>query len=119
MLIANNVSVFGTDDEMNPTQASDSDSETYKNLLPSIKVTKKPYKTYVTQGSQVIYTYMVTNISAAGSFDPLSGITLVDTDGTPSYVSGDANGNDVLTLGRLGNMYWPTLQPLQEPIPTR
>jgi hypothetical protein len=42
---------------------------------------------------------MVTNISAAGSFDPLSGITLVDTDGTPSYVSGDANGNDVLDIG--------------------
>ncbi|MFM7097808.1 MAG: hypothetical protein ACKO16_10400 [Gemmataceae bacterium] len=99
VVIANTVTVIGQDDEQNPVEDSASDSEVYKNLNPAITVTKTPDKTEVPIGAIVTYTYYVTNSSMAGVFDPLSGITLFDTDGTPSYVSGDSNMNSILEVG--------------------
>jgi uncharacterized repeat protein (TIGR01451 family) len=99
VVIANTVTVIGQDDEQNLIEDSASDAETYKNLNPSITVTKTPDKTEVVLGSTVTYTYYLTNTSIAGAFDPLSGITLVDTDGAPSYVSGDSNINSILEVG--------------------
>ena len=99
VVIANTVTVIGQDDEQNPVEDSATDRETYKNLNPMMTVTKTADKTEVTIGSIVTYTYYLTNTSIAGAFDPLSGITLVDTDGTPSYVSGDSNMNSILEVG--------------------
>ena len=44
------------------------------------------------------YTYDVTNTSAA-STDPLSSVVLSDTDGTPTYVSGDTNHDGMIDDG--------------------
>ena len=50
-------------------------------------------------GGSVTYTYEVTNTSPAGILDPLSGVTLSDTDGTPTYISGDDNHDLILEAG--------------------
>ena len=41
----------------------------------------------------------MTNTSPAGADDPLSGVTLADTDGTPTFVGGDTNNDNVLQAG--------------------
>src|SRR5439155_220864 len=50
-------------------------------------------------GHSVTYTYSVTHPSPAGAYDPLSGVTLSDTDGTPTFTGGDTNSNNKLDFG--------------------
>ena len=52
-------------------------------------------------GGSVTYTYQVTNTSPDGSTDPLSSVTLTDTDGTPTFTGGDTNNNALLDFGEI------------------
>src|SRR5262249_43687064 len=68
---------------------------TYTNVAPAIRVVKTADPGSVPEtGGSVTYTYQVTNTSPAGVFDPLHGVTLTDSDGTPTYVSGDTNNDN-------------------------
>ena len=75
---------------------------TYTNAAPAIGVvkTRQPDLGIVGLGGSqaVTYTYAVTNTGAAAGADPLSGVTLVDTDGTPTLVS-DGDGDALLEAG--------------------
>ena len=95
----NTATATGTDDEGNTVSGKDTATVTYTNVAPSIKVTKAANVGVIAPGSTVIFTYMVTNTSPAGVFDPLSSITLSDTDGTPIYSSGDVGADGILTVG--------------------
>ncbi len=98
----NNLSVSGADDEHDPAMASASAAISYTDVTPSINVTKTPNVSSVEEegvgNQQVTYTYDVTNTSAA-STDPLSSVVLNDTDGTPTYVSGDTNHDGMIDDG--------------------
>ena len=95
----NTATASGTDDEGNTATATGKATVTYTNVAPSINVVKTANVGVIAPGSTVIFTYMVTNTSPAGVFDPLSGITLSDTDGTPIYSSGDVGADGILTVG--------------------
>ncbi|MBI1913166.1 MAG: hypothetical protein HYS12_00150 [Planctomycetes bacterium] len=89
------VTASGTHDQRDEVDDNDSVSIAYTDVLPSINVVKSgPSSANV--GSSVTYTYTVTNTSPAGAFDPLFGVSLSDTDGTPTYVSGDTNNDGIL-----------------------
>jgi uncharacterized repeat protein (TIGR01451 family) len=79
---------------------SDDDEVTidYTDVLPTINVVKTPSGNPVPINTNVTYTYHVTNTSPAGAYDPLDGITISDTDGTPTYQSGD-DGDGLLEVG--------------------
>src|SRR3712207_8197309 len=57
-----------------------------------------PYTTLF-RSDQVTYTYQVTNTSPASTDSELSAVTLTDSDGTPTYVSGDTDGDGKLDKG--------------------
>ena len=95
----------GTDDEGNTVTATASATVTFTNAAPAIGVVKTASLTSVLLGlgasQAVTYTYAVTNTGAGASADPLSGVTLVDTDGTPILVS-DGDGD---ALGEAGQRF--------------
>lgn len=102
----NVVTATGTDDE--GSEATDTASQTvaYTNLAPQIEVTKAASTTTLYAAGignqQVTYTYTVTNLSPAGIYDPLSEVSLSDTDGTPaldSKTGGDTD--DLLEAGEV------------------
>ncbi len=95
----NTATASGTDDEGNTATATGKATVTYTNVAPAINVVKTANVGVIAPGSTVIFTYMVTNTSPAGVFDPLSGIILSDTDGTPIYSSGDVGADGILTVG--------------------
>src|SRR5206468_4151390 len=96
----NTATASGTDNENNTVSGTATATITYTNVAPAIKVVKTASPTSVREGGvggdQVTYTYLVTNTSPAGAQDPLHGVTLGDSDGTPVYVSGDANTDGIL-----------------------
>ena len=54
-------------------------------------------------GSQAVtYTYAVTNTGLAGASDPLSGVTLADSDGTPTFWSATATATPCSRRARRG-----------------
>ena len=71
-------------------------------MAPAIGVVKIASPTSVSEGGAgsqaVTYTYAVTNTSPAAGVDPLSGVTLADTDGTPTLVS-NGDGDALLEAG--------------------
>src|SRR5207302_1294190 len=78
----------------------------HTNVAPAIHVVKSASPTSVREGGvggdQVTYSYQVTNTSPAGASDPLHGVTLGDSDGTPVAVLsggfnvGDTNHDNIL-----------------------
>src|SRR5207249_3797623 len=97
----NTATATGTDDEGSSASAQASATINYTNVAPSISVSKTASVASVQEGGvgsqTVTYTYTLQNTSQA-STDPLT-VVLTDTDGTPTYVSGDANSNGVLDKG--------------------
>lgn len=72
-------------------------------LTPAIAVTKSPSATRVEPGGKVTYTYHVTN---SGTM-PLANVRLSDDKCAPvTYVSGDDNGDGLLTSATTGES-WP------------
>ena len=100
----NTAEVTGKDDEDNTASDEDTATITYDDVLPAIQVLKSADPTSVPEGGvgsqSVTYTYLVTNTSDAGVADPLSGVTLTDTDGTPVFQSGD-DGDGLLEVGEI------------------
>lgn len=95
----NTVTATATDDEGNPASDTDSVTVGYTNSPPAITVVKSANPTSVPEvGGTVTYTYLVTNTSLAAAFDPLSSVSLSDTDGTPIFQTGD-DGDGLLELG--------------------
>lgn len=71
-------------------------------LNPAIAVKKSPSATRVTRGATVVYTYEVTNVGTM----PLADIRTSDDKCAPvSYVSGDDNGDGLLTAVTNGEGY--------------
>jgi hypothetical protein len=93
------VTVTATDIDNNTLSATAIATIGYTDVKPTVKIVKSAGAPSVPEGGVVsqsmIYTYHLTNASAA-STDPLTITSILDSDGTPSYVSGDANNNDLL-----------------------
>src|SRR5205823_6529334 len=90
--------------------ATDTDTATvtYTNVAPAIQVVKSASRTSVSAtGGSVTYTYLVANTSPAAAFDPLSSVSLSDTDGTPTLVS--KSGGDQDNLLEAGETWTYTL----------
>jgi hypothetical protein len=95
----NVVTVEGVDDEGSTDDDDDDHTVTGVDVLPAIQVIKSVDQPMLpSSGGMVTYTYLVTNESPAAATDPLSDVMLSDTDGTPTYVSGD-DGDDLLEEG--------------------
>ena len=98
----NTATATGVDDEGNIATATATATVTYADVAPAIGVVKTASPTSVSEGGvgsqAVTYTYAVTNTSAAAGVDPLSGVTLADTDGTPTLVS-NGDGDALLEAG--------------------
>ena len=99
----NTATATGIDDEGNTATATATATVTYTDVAPAIDVVKTASPTSVSEGGvgsqAVTYTYAVTNTSPAAASDPLSGVTLADTDGTPTFVGGDTNSDNLLEAG--------------------
>ncbi len=122
--IDNTVTVTGHDDDSdNEVTATASDSETYKDLTPTIKVVKSASVSTPLPGDTVVYTYTVTNESAA-STDPLTLTSLLDDNGTPgvtgddkdilvvgTFAGGDTNNNNLIDKGETWTYTWSTSAP--------
>src|SRR5439155_1227056 len=121
----NKVTATGKDDEGNTATGTDTATITYTNVAPAIKVVKSADPTSVREGGvggdQVTYTYLVTNTSPAGASDPLSSVTLSDTDGTPAAVLngdgfnvGDSNEDNILQAGETWKYTLTVTPPAQD-----
>jgi hypothetical protein len=108
----NTVVVIGEDDEGFEDDDSDDHTVVVTDLQPAIKVVKTADPTSIFEGSSgdVTYTYVVTNTSPAGAFDPLLLTSFVDDNGTPGdesddvnllnfYVSGDTDNDGLVDFG--------------------
>ena len=117
----NTATATGTDDEGNTATATATATVTYADVAPAIGVVKTASPTSVSEGGvgnqAVTYTYAVTNTSPAGTDDPLSGVTLADTDGTPTFVGGDTNNDDVLEAGETWTYTLTVTVPRRTPAP--
>ncbi|AOO81288.1 hypothetical protein BHK69_13185 [Bosea vaviloviae] len=104
----NTVEVTATDDEGNVTSDTDEATVTGYDTDPTVKVVKTASVSSIAEGvaASIVYSYAVTNESAA-STDPLQVQSLIDDnatagtgdDLTPTYVSGDDNGNGLIEKG--------------------
>ena len=87
----NVATVTAEDDEGTDTSpALDDATVTYSDVAPTINVDKSANVAVVGVGQTVIYTYVLTNTSAAGAFDPLTVTSLSDN-----------KAGDILILGTL------------------
>ncbi|MBP7961504.1 MAG: DUF11 domain-containing protein [Caldilineaceae bacterium] len=90
-----NVATATGQDALNNPQ-SDQSSATVRVISPAIKVTKAVNKTVIVSGTQVIYSYVVTN---PGN-DPLASVTVSDNKCAP-LTSATPNPGDVANVGKL------------------
>src|SRR5262249_39820998 len=96
----NTATATGIDDEGGTATGMDTATGSYTEVAPAIQVVKTASTATVPEtGGSVTYSYAVTNTSPAGVFDPLRGVTLSDTDGTPAFVSGDTDNDGLLGAG--------------------
>ena len=92
----NTVTVSTSDGNSATTDPTGSatDTVTYTPLVPAIDVTKVADKEIAQPGEPIVWAITVTNTGET----PLTP-TLQDPQGTPTYVSGDTNGDKVLDIG--------------------
>jgi hypothetical protein len=83
-----------------PNGDSDTDTanETVQVIVPFINLEKVPSETLVAPGTEVTYTFTVTNLGNV----PLTDVTLTDDQcGEPDFIDGDTNGDTSLDLDEI------------------